>query len=124
MTCKIPAKPAPAIRWNPPTDWTTVAVTGCSFARMAASERAHVSSVPTTPSDGWRDPPAPARAALRVSGRAGRFRTSLAATTGTQEFLVRKRSIRLRQKVTFREPENRRGMEYCPCTIVLSFEIR
>jgi hypothetical protein len=28
------------------------------------------------------------------------------------------------QNAIFREPENRRGMEYWPCTIVLSFERR
>jgi hypothetical protein len=26
------------------------------------------------------------------------------------------------QNKTFTEPENRRGMEYCPCTMVLSFD--
>jgi hypothetical protein len=30
----------------------------------------------------------------------------------------------LHQNSTFREPENSLGIEYCPCTIVLSFEIR
>jgi hypothetical protein len=28
------------------------------------------------------------------------------------------------QKPTFREAEKRRGIEYCPCTIVLSLESR
>src|SRR4029450_4726811 len=29
-----------------------------------------------------------------------------------------------RQNPIFREPDHNRGIEYCPCTIVLSFEIK
>jgi hypothetical protein len=33
-------------------------------------------------------------------------------------------ACRYSQNVIFREPENRRGVEYCPCTMVLSFDSR
>ena len=33
-------------------------------------------------------------------------------------------AARRRQNATFRDPENTRGLEYCPCTIVLSFDNR
>ena len=31
-------------------------------------------------------------------------------------------AARRRQNATFRDPETTRGVEYCPCTIVLSFD--
>jgi hypothetical protein len=61
-------------------------------------------------------------AALGFFAHKGRVRTGAVAPEARS--IPRSRRTLSNQNPIFREPENRRGMEYWPCTIVLSFDSR